>query len=52
MAITDNEATGQTNYYDGIGGGIAIMDDGFLTVRNSTISGNTAGVIWRRHRLL
>ena len=44
MAVTNNVATGQTDYYTGIGGGIEINDFGFLTVRNSTISGNTAGV--------
>jgi hypothetical protein len=44
MVVTGNEATGQPDFYDGVGGGIGMVEDGFLTVRNSTISGNTAGV--------
>ncbi len=45
MVISNCMATGQVDYYTGVGGGIEIESGGFLTVRNSTISGNTAGVI-------
>jgi len=42
MAFELNEATGSTFAVSGGGGGIAMIPGSFLTVTNSTISGNTA----------
>jgi Calx-beta domain/Bacterial Ig-like domain len=44
MVITGNAATGDAWRYTGKGGGIGMNPGAFLTVKNSTISGNTAGI--------